>query len=190
MTTPFLYDDGEESWPIKWHAGCGGVYLSGYFNVDIDGVSALDHPDMMAENLTTINDYYARLDGDMNHLPTRRPTVCDIFSDLSNPHGIPNTIDKIVAVQVFEHFTPAKAIRVLQAWHDDLKHGRPLVMSVPDTIGTLALMKSDHDFAMRHMLGRNGGSDKYQSHWAWYTQEQVTEPRCSCHPSPSIAHAA
>lgn len=114
-------------------------------------------------------------DDDMNNLPMRRPTVCDLFSDLSNPHGIPNTIDKIVAVQVFEHFSPAKAIRVLQAWHDDLKHGRPLVMSVPDTIGTLALMKTDHDFAMRHMLGRNGGSDKYQSHWAWYTQDTLIE---------------
>lgn len=175
MMTPFLYDEGEEAWSVKCHFGCGGVFLDGYMNVDIDGFTSLQRPDLADANRTSIKDYYARLEGDMSHLPTRRQTVVDYFSDVSNPHGIPETIDKIVAVQLFEHFTPATAIQVLRSWHETLKHGGRLVMSVPDTLGTLALMQSEYKFAMRHMLGRNGGSDKYNSHFAWYTKDTLTE---------------
>lgn len=176
MNTSFLYDEGEETWPIKCHYGCGGVYLDGYLNVDIEGSTSLLRPDLVEQNKTTISDYYARLEGSMANLPARRETVVDYCGDVSSPHGIPETIDKIVAVQVFEHFTPAQAMRALKGWHEELKRDRPLVMSVPDMTGTLALVERGDGnlaFALRHLRGRQG--DKVNSHHAWYTQDSLVE---------------
>lgn len=181
FSSPQLYDDGEESWPLKIHAGCGGVYLtdngSGYYNLDIEGKLAADYPDLRAQNTTNVKDYYARLDGDALHLPERRETVADCLLDLSV--GLPylsETVDKIVTVQFFEHLSPARAIMTLQNWHDVLKMGKPLVMSVPDMVGTLALFgdgRENTSFALRHLRGRQG--DDFQSHHAWYTRETLCE---------------
>lgn len=176
MSTPFLYDEGEEAWPTKCHYGCGGVYLDGYSNVDIDGFTYLSRPDLVEQNRTTICDYYARLEGSMSHLPTRRQTVVDYYSDVSNPHGIPETIDKIIAVQVFEHFTPAQAVRALKGWHDELKRERPIILSVPDMAGTLDIIERGGDvaFALRHLRGRTT-EDHFNSHHAWYTKDTLVE---------------
>lgn len=180
-TSPQLHDEGEESWPLKIHAGCGGIYLTdsgtGYYNLDVAGVLAADHPNLIEQNATTIKNYYARLDGDALNLPARRETVADCLLDLSIglPY-LPETVDKIVAVQFFEHLSPARALVVLQGWHDVLRTGHPLVMSVPDMVGTLALFgdgRGNSDFALRHLRGRQG--DEYQSHHAWYTLETLCE---------------
>lgn len=177
MDTSFLYDRGEETWPQKWHLGCGGVYLDGYINCDIDGVTALGHPDLVEQNKTTINNYYARLEGDMLHLPIRRATVYDCISDVSKFQATQNTVDKIVAFQVLEHLTPCEAYDALDRWHRALKHGRPLILSVPDMDGTLELIEKgnsqDIAFALRHLRGRAGS--KYHTHKAWYTRETLAE---------------
>jgi hypothetical protein len=174
MKTPYLADDGEENWEYKYHLGCGGVYLDGYKNCDIDGVSSLEHPGLVAQNRTTIADYYARLNGDIHNLPTRRQTVFDIRSDATCFAYMPGMIDKIVAIQVFEHFTPMQAIKTLQRWYVNLRNGGVLVLSVPDMTGTLELIeRGDAEFALRHLRGRQG--DRYNSHWAWYTGETIME---------------
>ena len=174
MATPQLYDDGEETWTQKYHLGCGGVYLEGYQNCDITGLAAFEHPDLVDQNLTTIQDYYARLEGTMNALPMRRQTVCDILSDASHFMGMHNTVDKIVAIQVFEHFTPVDAMFALRRWRVALKVGAPLIISVPDMAGTLELIeRGDSDFALRHLRGRMG--DKWNSHHAWYTRDTLIE---------------
>jgi len=175
MSTPFLYDDGEENWLQKYHLGCGGIYLEGYCNLDIMGVSALEHPELVAQNKTTITDYYARLNGDMHKLPKRRETVYDVIGDASHFMGMRETVDKIIAIQLFEHFTPINAIMALRRWRTALKHGAPLIISVPDMMGTLDLIERDDDvfFAIRHLRGRTG--DKWNSHWAWYTANTLIE---------------
>lgn len=174
MSTPFLYDDGEEGWKEKYHLGCGGVYLEGYRNCDVLGVPASEHPDLVTQNKTTIRDYYARLDGNMCALPTRRETVCDEIMDVSRFMPMPRTVDKIVAIQVFEHLTPVAAIRTLRHWHSALRVGGVLIMSVPDMMGTLDLIENgDVYFALRHLRGRQG--DKWNSHHAWYTVESLIE---------------
>ena len=176
MRTPYLYDDGEENWMHKYHLGCGGVYLADYTNCDIEGISALEHPDLVQQNMTTIQDYYAGLDGSMCALPKRRQTVYDVCSDATRFADMPQMIDKIVAIQLFEHFTPASAIKTLGRWYSNLRRGGVLVMSVPDMTGTLELIERGNgstEFALRHLRGRMG--DKHNTHQAWYTKETLTE---------------
>lgn len=168
-----LHDEGEEEWPIKLHLGCGGIYLDGYINCDIDGLLAAEYPALREYNTTTIYDYYARLDGDVDHLPQRRQTVVDWRLDVTYLPYQYGTVDKIVAVQVFEHFSPIKAIEAIQNWNKVLKKGRPLIMSVPDMELTLSMIETDSIFAMRHIRGRAG--DKYNSHKAWYTWASLSE---------------
>jgi predicted SAM-dependent methyltransferase len=163
-----LHDDGEESWPVKLHLGNGGIYLQGYINVDIDGVLAQDNRALQIQNTTDIQNYYARLDGDPNHLPMRRATVCDLIDDITSLPFLPSSVDKIVAIQVFEHLPPAEAMIALTHWREILWHGQPLVMSVPDMEGTLDMLDTDYDFALRHLRGRKG--DYANSHHAWYTK--------------------
>lgn len=171
-----LYDDGEEAWSNKLHLGCGGIYLRGYINCDIAGLVARNYPDLVEANTTDISNYYARLEGNPLHLPTRRETVADLISDVATLPYKSHTIDKIVAVQVFEHLSPVKAIDALYHWRMLLKHGQPLVMSVPDMAGTLSLFGDGRDnaaFALRHLRGRQG--DEYNSHHAWYTHDTFYE---------------
>ena len=163
-----LHDDGEEAWPAKLHLGCGGVRLTGYINVDIDGVLAIDEPELASQNATDISNYYARLDGDPNHLPTRRATVCDLVADITRLPYQSSSVDKVVAIQVFEHLPPADAMMALVHWRDILRYGRPLIISVPDMEGTLDLLATDFDFALRHLRGRQG--DYANAHHAWYTE--------------------
>lgn len=174
MNTSYLYDEGEEDWKHKYHLGCGGVYLDGYKNCDISGVSALEHPDLVEQNRTTVGDYYARLDGDIHALPHRRETVFDIRTDVTRMSLPPQSVDKILAVQLFEHLTPVDAITTLRRWHSYLRVFGVLIMSVPDMVGTLELIeRGDTEFALRHLRGRQG--DKENSHWAWYTHETIIE---------------
>lgn len=175
-TSPQLYDEGEESWLVKLHLGCGGVYLRGYTNVDIDGQLATIKPYTAKCNSADVTDYYSRLNGDALHLPKRRETVVDLLCDITALPCPQDTVDKILAVQVFEHLSPVRAIEALAHWHSILRAGQPLVMSVPDMDGTLALFgdgRGSTDFALRHLRGRQ--DDEYQSHHAWYTLDTLCE---------------
>ena len=65
--TWFLYDDGEEDWPLKLHLGNGGVFLvdsgTGYVNIDIAGIDSGQECDLvLIPNRTNIQNYYARLE--------------------------------------------------------------------------------------------------------------------------------
>lgn len=169
-----LHDDGEESWPLKLHLGCGGIYLEGgYTNVDIEGVLAKDNRALQVQNATDIRNYYARLDGDPNHLPVRRANVCDLIADITRLPYLPGSVDKIVAIQLFEHLRPVQAILALRHWRALLWHGQPLVLSVPDMTGTLDMLDTDYDFAVRHLRGRRG--DYANTHHAWYTEAGLRE---------------
>jgi hypothetical protein len=168
-----LYDNGEELWPVKLHIGCGGVYLRGYTNIDAMGIYANVNGELVDRNETSVDDYYARLDGTPNDLPARRQTVVDEISDVASIRYAHDSVDKILGVQVFEHLSPSRAIIALNNWRIILKQFGVLILSVPDMVQTVALIKSDGDFAIRHMLGRDG--DLLNSHKAWYTPETLIE---------------
>lgn len=175
MTSECLYDPGEEAWEHKVHVGCGNIYLDGYWNVDMAGLLAREHPDLREQNTTVISDYYARLDGTADHLPKRRPTVVDEFMDMAVPQVPPLSVQKIVAVQTFEHLTPSRALTALTNWHNALAHRGILALTVPDMHETIRWLKQpEHfDFAVRHLLG--SGRDEFNWHQAWYTPAGLSE---------------
>ena len=174
MNSACLYDQGEESWPIKLHIGCGGIRLLGYTNIDAQGRLASDSQDAARENETTVTDYYSRLDGSPANLPTRRPNIIDMYADVAAMPYQACTVDKIVGIQVFEHLTPAHATMALAHWHCILRYHAPLILSVPDMYETLDMIDTEPEFARRHMLGRQKG-DYLNTHHAWYTLSTLTE---------------
>lgn len=180
--TACLYDSGEESWPVKVHLGAGGVYLvdggTGYINTDIAGTLVANAPlAWRIANQTGICDYYARLDGEAVALPKRRPTVVDLLVNcLDLPFPV-ESVNKILAVQMFEHLSPVEAVRALSHWQQMLAPGGVLVLTVPDMHQTLYwLEESDRDrraFALRHLRGSQ--RDQYNWHLAWYTEPTLDE---------------
>jgi hypothetical protein len=167
MASECLHDVGEENLPLKLHLGCGGIYLRGYVNIDNTGLTVDAAPELVSQNMTTVSDYYARLDGSMEHLPVRRSVVCDIRGDMEHlPYGI-HCVDKILAIQVFEHASIMKSFWLLSYWYARLKYGSPLVLSVPDLYG---VWEMPADQAQRHLFGTADNRHK-----AWYTRETLTE---------------
>ena len=167
LTSGCLHDEGEEEWPLKLHLGCGGIYLRGYVNINHVGELTRDRPDLVEQNATDVSNYYARLDGDMEHIPARRETVTDVLCDATWLIDEPGSVDKIVAIQVFEHIPPIDSVWTLDGWYGLLKHGGVLVMSVPDMLDAL-------DMPIDQMQRQLRGT-KDNPHKAWYTQETLME---------------
>lgn len=172
-----LHDEGEESWPIKLHFGCGGIYLvdsgTGYINIDAEGRYADTNPVEAEQNRTTIDNYYARLEGSPANLPTRRPNIVDAIADTVTMEYAPNSVDKIVAIQFMEHIPPGRLFVGLRNWHTMLKVLHPMVLSIPDMCGTLEMINTHPKFAFRHLTGRCG--DYLNTHHAWYTHDTLCE---------------
>ena len=168
-----LHDEGEESWPVKLHFGCGGIYLAEYINIDAEGNYAIDLPEEVTRNTTNVCDYYARLDGSPEHLPQRRRNIVDQIANVVSMEYPPSSVDKIIAIQLFEHLSPCQSFIALRNWHSMLKTLHPLVLSIPDMYGSLEMIKDNPVFAFRHLIGRRG--DYLNTHHAWYTNETFCE---------------
>ena len=175
MATPQLYDGGEEYWPRKLHVGCGTVYLVGYENSDTQGRLAIDHPDLVLENRTTASDYYGRRASyvDIFHIPPRAEIVVDRLADMARLDYGPNTIDKIICVQTFEHITPGEAELALARWWKMLRRHRPLLLSVPDTGATVEMLLGEktRSFAISHLAGTR--ADEWSWHRNWFTRQSL-----------------
>lgn len=174
--TPQLYDQDEERWKLKVHVGAGNNYLKGYWNIDLAGLLAKDHPELVAANQTTIDDYYARLEGTALALPKRRVTIVDEFMDMADLQFQRGSVQKIVAIQCFEHLSPVKAVDALFNWWGVLGENGVAVISVPDMHKTIGWLGDDSDarnFAIRHLLGSQ--RDNLNYHQAWYTTGTLTE---------------
>jgi len=175
--TPQLYDEGEESWKLKVHVGCGNIYLNGYWNVDLAGFLEKDQgPHIKQMNETSVEDYYARLNGTILELPQRRVTIVDEFMDMTDLQFERGSVQKIVAIQCFEHLSPVKALNTLVNWWGVLAQNGMAIVSVPDMRPTIAWLSDESDvrqFAIRHLLGSQ--RDDLNWHQAWYTPETLTE---------------
>jgi SAM-dependent methyltransferase len=176
-TTEQLHDKGEEGWPTKLHVGCGGVYLLGYTNIDAAGSLRKKRRTVRSlPNITAINNYY-KTEADWGSLPRRRETICDQLCDVRELDSLytDNSVDKIVAVQVLEHLTPIDAQLVIDQFHSLLEPGGVLILSVPDTEGTLDWIEiGDAErvaFSVRHLRGTR--RDPWSIHKSWWTDESL-----------------
>jgi hypothetical protein len=171
LKTPQLYDKGEEEWTTKLHLGCGGIFLVGYKNIDLNGeIATIENT---AENRTTIDDYYARLEGTADRLPIRRKTIVDLIADMRFTRYAENSVDKIVCIQALEHLDMSGVELALNHWHTILKPKGVLILSVPEMDGTIELLKHSDtlSFAIRHL----GGSrrDSYNYHKTWFNRGDI-----------------
>lgn len=144
-------------------------------NVDIDGAIASQHRDLVERNQTTLSDYYARLNGTLDNLPSSRETVADLLCDFSDLPYRPGSVDKIVAIQSLEHVHPDQGRRALNHWWNLLKPGGVLILSVPDVPGAIQLLKSYTTlcFGIRHLEG--SGKNEHSRHISWYSQESLLD---------------
>lgn len=173
MTTEQLYDKGEENWQTKLHVGCGGIRLVGYTNIDIDGLPASSFPEEAKANETGITDYYARLEGDMCHLPAPRATYYDLLGDMRFLPYEANSVDKMVAIQCLEHLTVDDAILTLYDWFGMLRPGGTLILSVPDMDETLEMIHTEPELAYRHLRGAK--KSVWSQHQSWYTKRSLIQ---------------
>lgn len=165
-----MYDAGEKSWATKLHVGCGGIYLDGYINVDIEGDSPTEDT-----FVTDVADYYAGLSGDKGNIPRPRGSVADVICDMRRLSASfdQDSADKILAVQCLEHLDPTDVFTALAEWVEVLKPGGVLIVSVPDTVETILMMRDDEsrEFAIRHFLGSR--KNQYAYHRSWWTEESL-----------------
>jgi len=175
MDTPQLIDGGEEHWRGKLHVGCGGVYLRGYINVDVQGVLSGEVGAALVADLVTDIGHYYREDGPWHNLPARRPTVCDMRCNLTELDAVfaKESLDKIVAVQVLEHLDPIDFVGALDQFHGLLHAGGVVLVSVPDMDGSLAWLADPErvGFIARHLRGT--GKDRWSWHKSWWTRDSL-----------------
>jgi len=174
-----LYDYGEESWPVKLHMGCGGIYLDGYINIDVQCVRTDDVDEELLEaQKTTIDKYYKR-DASWYNLPKRNIAICDLRSDIMDLDYLfeQESVDKIVGIQVLEHLGPTEFTSALGSFCDLLRPNGVLVISVPDMLGTLKWIEEGDEekvkFALRHLRGT--WKDEWSYHKSWWTKETLED---------------
>ena len=164
---------------MRLHLACGTVYLDGYKNIDIKHKGAClakNRPDVVEQNITDWEHYYKediRRDDFIKGTFHDKKVVCDEFADIRCLPYKDETIDEILAVQVFEHFTYADGKKLLYNWYDILKMGGVLHLDIPDLDGTVELYKSDPVWATRLLYGSQ--KNEYGVHKAMYTKNSIAE---------------
>lgn len=162
---------------IKLHLGNGTCYLDGYYNIDAElpeSFLAVDRPDLVEKNRTTFSHYYKThvtrdtfLSGELQH----KENVCDLFSDIRKLPFKEGTVDDILAVQVFEHFSFVEGKEVLKYWISLLKKGGYIHLDVPDLDGTVEIYNQDKEWGTRLLFGSQ--KNEYGVHKSMYTKETL-----------------
>ncbi len=163
---------------IKLHLACGTVYLTdGYTNIDIqlpEAFLAKERPDLVKKNGTNFANYYKEhvgrnsfLSGVLQH----KENVCDIFADIRKLPFEEGTVDEILGVQVFEHFSFVEGKQLLKYWISLLKQGGVMHLDVPDLDGTVDIYKTDKVWATRLLFGSQ--KNEYGVHRSMYNKETL-----------------
>lgn len=164
---------------VKLHIGCGPVYLRGWYNVDIVGdhmALVSERPDLVEKLETDESQYYARhADKTIEKLrqgPSNVRGVCDVHGSILALPFPENSVDEILARQVFEHLSCYDARAALIECDRVLKAGGILRLDVPDVEATAAALTSTQDpFYIRHLFGNRNTDHGY--HLMGYTREQL-----------------
>ena len=128
----------QSSSEVKLHLGCGENKIPGYVNIDFPSE---DHT-----------------------VQTRRGA--DYFYDITKLSFPRNSISEVRNHHVFEHFSRAKSLALLTAWHIWLKDGGSLHIETPDfheSIRQLLRTRLTYDekqTIIRHIFGSQ------EAHWA------------------------
>ena len=157
------------------HLGCGNVYLDGWVNVDVYqpgfAFTPSERPDLLDRLRTTLDRYYRYPFGE-----APQAVLADAFMDITALEFADASVDEILAVGVFEHFSRDDARRTLADWCRVLKSGGRAVIDVPDLVETGRLLRDaanadDALWAIRLIYGSQ--KNPYSFHKWGYTPETL-----------------
>jgi SAM-dependent methyltransferase len=111
----------------KVHLGCGTVYLEGYQNIDITGLLASEHPELVEHNKTTVDKYYK-----YPFRENKGNVVVDEIMDIRKLTYEDNSVDKIITVNTIDHFKKEDFIVAAKDWYRVLKPEGVLIIDVDD----------------------------------------------------------
>lgn len=135
---------------MKVHLCCGDRYLDGYLNVDRVGSSA--RPPKTKVTLDNYYDHPLHKNGDV---------VIDVWMDIENSWSFePESLDEVVMVSAFEHFSRASAEKLIENVYTSLKYGGVFKFDFPDIEATIEKYKGDYEYLMRLIYGsqKNDGA--------------------------------
>jgi len=150
------------------HLGCGDIYLKDFINCDINGKFVNEvTKEELNNNTTTLNNYFKYPFGS-----PRRNIIFDKKMDLLEfPWDFQDeSIDQIVMISCFEHFTEHEALLIVHEIKRILKVGGELIIDVPDLKGTIdQLYESNPKWAIT--LIYCNGKNPFSFHKFGYTKE-------------------
>lgn len=162
----------------KLHLANGTVYLvDGWTNIDVNlpgSYLAPDRPDLVTDNSTTVDNYYksnVQRDDFLSGRFHKKEVVCDKFSDIRELPYNKGSVDEILAVQVFEHFTFKDGRSVFGYWTSLLKKGGILRLDVPDLKGTVQMYLVDPEWGTRLLFGSQ--KNEYGIHKSMYDTKSL-----------------
>lgn len=133
---------------MKLHWCCGDVYLDGYLNLDIKGVLA----DIVGENAnrTTLDNYYAYPFDTTFSKRGRRLFIVDRIASILDRWGFKDgSIDEVVMISCWEHFTKEQIKHIVSEIKRVLTVGGRLIVDFPDLKKDIQLyLDSDPEYCM------------------------------------------
>jgi methyltransferase family protein len=120
----------------RLHLACGDAYLRGWINVDTAGSLAIEAPEKVRRNSTSLEGY------DTNHQGSgddqRRPVVVDIRADLRDLAPFPDSCaDQILVPNLTEHLRLKELPSAAAAWRRVLVDDGELLVDIAMAISHL-----------------------------------------------------
>jgi len=164
---------------MKLHIACGTVYLKGYINIDLKLPGhklVAGNSKLMIHNRTSFNNYYKRKVTRSDFMIGKhheKNVVCDKFADIRKLPYEENTVDEILGVHIFEHFTFEEGNELLKYWYKLLKPNGFLKLYMPDVLGIIDLYHEDNDmdWCIRQLYGSQ--KNKFGIHKSGYTKQSL-----------------
>jgi SAM-dependent methyltransferase len=156
---------------MKLHLGNGTVYLDGWVNIDIVGRLAVDYPELVEHNRTTVDRYYK--------FPFRQNKdimVTDIIMDARDLKFSDAMFDEILCVNLIDHMKKEDFIKALKEWRRVLAYGGKLIIDVDDRAKQAEILVSaetneEIEWALRLIYCDHVSEGR--THWWGYTPEYL-----------------
>jgi ubiquinone/menaquinone biosynthesis C-methylase UbiE len=164
---------------MKLHLGCGPVYLKGYLNCDLKGLPAKDYPELVEENITTVDNYFkAPFEKKLLGVNKKNKIVIDMKVDMRKIPFKENSVEEILLVNVVDHIRFQEIPDCFDEWHRVLQPGGKLIIDVNEIRGSceaLLAAKTRKEFEWANRLIFCHARDENDSHHWGYTPEYLRE---------------
>jgi hypothetical protein len=157
----------------KIHAGSGTVYLEGYINIDITGLLASEHPELVEHNKTTVDKYYK-----FPFRGNKDNVVVDEIMDMRKLTYEDNSVDELLTVNTIDHMKKEDFISAAIDWYRVLKPGGKLIIDIDDRrkqAGLLANAESNEEIEWALRLIYCDHMKEGRSHLWGYTRKYLRD---------------